>query len=487
MSTDVATLVLAVDANQVAAGGKALDAFTSKGKEAESQTGKLTSATNILSKAYGDIVKAFAAWKVADFVKDTAMMAARFETMGIVMKIAANNAGYTREEAEKYSKALQAQGISMMQSRDAIVQLATANIDLAKAQDLGRAAQDLAVVAGINSSEAMERMIHGIKAGEVEILRTLGMNVSWEASYKRTAAQLGTTSDKLTEQQKVMSRTNEVIREGIKYQGIYEEAMGTAGKAMTSLTRYWDNLKIKMGEAFLPALSAAVDDLTVALKAANMELDRLGSDNTINRIGKTLAGAFTIAKETVLVLGANVAYVFAGIGRELGGLAAQAVALSKLDFVAISGIREAMLEDNQSASKALTAFENSVMKVGKGNATQLEESMANARASSKKTEEQRIAEGIASRKAREAEDALLAKKSGGKGKSGPSEVDTYNQLIKAIYEKTAATALEDDGTRKLTESENTRARLLYDLTNGQVKLTAAHKNTILAKLNALEI
>lgn len=486
MSTDVATLVLAVDANQVAAGGKALDAFTNKGKEAESQTGKLTSATNILSKAYGDIAKAFAAWKVADFVKDTSMIAARFETMGIVMKIAGNNAGYTREQAEKYSKALQEQGISMMQSRDAIVQLSTANIDLAKAQDLGRAAQDLAVVAGINSSEAMERMIHGIKAGEVEILRTLGMNVSWEASYKRTAAQLGTTSDKLTEQQKVMSRTNEVIREGIKYQGIYEEAMGTAGKAITSLTRYWDNLKIKMGEVFLPALSEAVNDLTTALKTANVELDRAGSEGTITSIGKTLAGAFTIVKETVLVLGANVSYVFAGIGRELGGLAAQAVAFSKLNFAAISGIREAMLEDNQSASKALTAFENSVMKVGKGNATQLEESMANARASSKKTEEQRIAEGIATRKAQEAEAALLAKK-GNKGKSGPSEVDTYNQLIKAIYEKTAATALEDDGTRKLTESENTRARLLYDLTNGQIKLTTAHKSTILAKLNALEI
>ncbi len=487
MSTDVATLVLAVDANQVSAGGKALDALTSKGKEAESQTGKLTSATNTLSRAYGAVAVALAAWKVADFIKDTSMMAARFETMGIVMKIAANNAGYTREQAEKYSVALQAQGISMMQSRDAIVQLATANIDLAKAQDLGRAAQDLAVVAGINSSEAMERMIHGIKAGEIEILRTLGMNVSWEASYKRTAAQLGITSDKLTEQQKVMSRTNEVIREGIKYQGIYEEAMGTAGKAITSLTRYWDNLKIKMGEAFLPALSEAVNDLTAALKAANAELDRLGSQGTITSIGKTLAGAFTTVKETVLVLGANVTYVFAGIGREIGAIAAQAVALSKLDFVAFGGIGEALRKDNEAASKALTAFENSVMKTGKGNATQMEESMMNARASSKKTEEQRIAEGAATRKAQEAEAALLAKKTGGKGKSGPSEADTYKQLTKEIYEKTAAMSLEDDGTRKLTASENIRAKLLYDLTNGQVKLTAAHKSTILTKLAALEI
>lgn len=486
MSTDVATLVLAVDANQVAAGGKALDVFTSKGKEAEGQTDKLTSATGILGKVYGDLAKAFAAWKVADFVKDTAMMAARFETMGIVMKIAANNAGYTREQAEKYSIALQKQGISMMQSRDAVVQLSTANIDLAKASDLGRAAQDLAVVAGVNSSEAMQRMIHGIKSGEIEILRTLGMNLSWEASYKKLAAQLGINSDKLTEQQKVMARTNAVISESVKYQGIYEEAMGTAGKAMTSLTRYWDNLKIKMGEVFLPALSDSVDTLTIALKAANTELDRAGSEGTVISIGKTLAEAFKTVKETVLVLGANVSYVFAGIGREIGGIAAQVVALSKLDFIAFGGIGDAMLKDNETATKALIAFENSVMKTGKGNATQIEESMLNALALSKKTEEQRIATGIASRKAQEEEDAAMAKKAG-KKKSGPSELDTYHQLTKAIYEKTTAAALEDDGTRKLTDGENTRAKLLYDLTNGQIKLTTAHKNTILVKLNALEI
>lgn len=486
-TTDIASLVLRIDSSQVEVGNTALSRFSETSARAEQQTHRTASATGLLSRAFGALAAAAGTVGLAALAKDATLLAARYETMGVVMKIAGNNAGYTKVQMDAFAKSLEQSGISMLQSRNILTQLSTANIDLANASALGRVAQDLAVVANINSSEALERMTHGIIGGEIEILRTLGMQVQWEAGYKKLAAQLGTTSDKLTEHQKVMSRTNTVIQEGVKYNGIYEESMSTAGKALTSLTRYWEDLKVKIGEVTLPAFSDAVFTLTDALKAANKELDEAGSSGTIASIGKFLAGAFTTVKETVLVLGANVAYVFAGIGREIAAIAAQAAAVYKnLDFVAAGGIREALLKDNEAAKKALLAFENSVLKTGKGNATQMEESMLNARSSSKKTEEQRIAEGAAARKAKEAEDALAAKKKGGaKGGSGSSEADTYKQLTKAIYEKTAATALEDDGTRKLTDGENVRAKLLYDLTNGQVKLTAAHKSAILVKLEAL--
>lgn len=487
-TTDIASLVLRIDSSQVEVGNTALSRLSGTSARVEQQTHRTASATGLLSRAFGVLAAAAGAVGLSALAKDATLLAARYETMGVVMKIAGNNAGYTKAQMDAFAKSLEQSGISMLQSRNILTQLATANIDLANASALGRVAQDLAVVANINSSEALERMTHGIVGGEIEILRTLGMQVQWEAGYKKLAAQLGTTSDKLTEHQKVVSRTNTVIQEGVKYNGIYEESMGTAGKALTSLTRYWEDLKVKIGEVTLPAFSDAVFTLTDALKAANKELDAAGSNGIIASIGKGLAGAFTTVKETVLVLGANVAYVFAGIGREIAAIAAQAVALSKLDFVAFGGIGEALQKDNEAAKKALLAFENSVLKVGKGNATQMEESMLNARSSSRKTEEQRIAEGAAARKAKEAEDALAAKKTGGaKGgaKGGSSEADTYKQLTKAIYEKTAATALEDDGTRKLTDGENVRAKLLYDLTNGQVKLTAAHKSAILVKLEAL--
>jgi len=475
MSTDVATLVLAVDANAVKQGGTELDKLTEKGTRAEVQTKKLTTASDELRKIYASVAKAFAAWQIAGFIKDSALMAARFETLGIVMKIAGNNAGYTRAEVEKYSKELQAQGISMMQSRDAVIQLATANIDLAKASDLGRAAQDLAVVANINSSDAMLRMIHGIKSGEQEILKTMGMQISWEASYKKLAAQVGTTSDKLTEQQKVMARTNAVLEESVKYQGIYEEAMGTAGKAMSSLTRHWDNFKIKVGEIFLPALSDSVDTLTVALKAANEELDKAGAEGMISNIGEGLSKAFRTVKEAVLVLGANVAYVFATIGREIGGIAAQANALvTGGGFKAALAIRTEMLADNAAAAKALSAFETSVM---------------NPKPSAPKTsamsEEERIRQGNAAR-AKAAAEALTLGNKTGRGGGGASAVDkeatAYSNLARSIREKTSAAILEGDGQNKLTDGQKTAAKFAEDLAMGELKLTAAHRASIVVLL-----
>lgn len=481
MSADVATLVLAIDSSQVRTGEVALGSMTSASQRAEAQTGKTEKATNMLTQAYRDLAKAAAAYKIFDFVKDSALLAARFETMGVVMKIAGNNAGYTKVQLDAFAEGLQKTGISMLQSRNILVQLSTAEIDLAKATELGRAAQDLAVVGNINSSEALERMVHGIKSGEIEILRTLGMQVSWEKSYKLMAQEIGTTSDKLTEHQKVIARTNAVIAEGAKYNGIYEESMTTAGKALTSLTRYWEDFKVKLGEVALPALADAIFTFTDALRAANKELETAGSRNMISDIGVGLKNAFNVVKETVLVLGANVAYVFAAVGREIAAVAAQAVALSRLDLSAFKGIGEALSEDNAAAEKALLAFENTVLKTGKGNATQMEESMMNARTSSKKTEEQRIAEGAANRKLRAEQDAMLG--SSKKAKAGKDEErQAYESLTKSIYEKIAAASLEDDGTTKLLSGENDRAKILYDLANGQLKLTAAHKASVLAKL-----
>lgn len=475
MSMDVATLVLAVDANAVKQGGIELDKLTEKGKGAEAQTKKLTTATGALRQAYGDIAKAFAAWQIGGFIKDTAMMAARFETLGIVMKIAGNNAGYTRAEIEKYSKALQAQGISMMQSRDAVIQLATANIDLSKAAGLGRAAQDLAVVANINSSEAMMRMIQAIKAGEQEILRTMGMNVSWEASYKKLAAQLGINSDKLTEQQKVMARTNAVLEESIKYQGIYEEAMGTAGKAISSLTRYWDNLKIKMGELFLPALSDSVDTLTRALKASNEELDKASKDGTVQNYGKSLSLMVEWSTKAAMLIGNGFAAAAGYIARLGAAAAAEAKFLWEGNAAAAQGVREAWKIDNTSALSAAAAFSDSVLN-GKPPSTQPPKA-------SGMSEEERIKQGAAARAKAAAEALTLANKSGKGGASVvESEAKAYANLAKSIREKTAAAILEGNGQDKLTDGQKAAAKFAEDIAMGELKLTAAHKASVVALL-----
>lgn len=306
-------------------------------------------------------VAAAATAAIVVLIKQSADLAARYETMGVVMGVAGNNAGYTRAEMFALEKQMQATGISMIKSREALTSMATANIDLAKATGLARAAQDLAVVANINSSDALVRMVQGIKSGEVEILKTMGLNVSFEASYKDLAASLGINTSALSEQQKMMARTDAVMEGSARYAGIYEESMTTAGKAINSLSRYWEDFKVKAGAAFLPTLTTSVFGLTDALKAANAELSKTGSVVTIDSIGRGLDTAFRTVFETVAVLGANAVFVLSAIGREIGGIAAQAAAVVRLDFAGARQIGKDMRADAEASRAALDAFEKRIM------------------------------------------------------------------------------------------------------------------------------
>jgi len=66
-----------------------------------------------------------------------------------------------------------------------------------------------------------------------------------------------------------------------------------------------------------------------------------------------------------IVVGGNVAYVFKSIGTEIGGMAAQLVALAKLDFKGFANIGEAMREDAEKSRKAIDAWSARVLSAGK--------------------------------------------------------------------------------------------------------------------------
>lgn len=70
------------------------------------------------------------------------------------------------------------------------------------------------------------------------------------------------------------------------------------------------------------------------------------------------------ALEAVVILGANVAFVLKAVGTEIGGIAAQAMALSQLDFQRFREIRKQMIEDGIQARKDLEDFEKRVLAAG---------------------------------------------------------------------------------------------------------------------------
>jgi len=231
---------------------------------------------NRLNRSVGDLAKslvgAFSVWQAGTLIKESALLAARYETLGVVMGVIGNNAGYTRTEMEGFAQTLQQTGISSVESRQVLTQMAAANIDLAESTKLARLAQDAAVIGNTNSSEAFQRLVYGIQSAQVEMLRTIGINVSFENGYKTMAATLGKTTAELTEQEKMQSRLQTVMAAAPQIAGTYEAAMGTVGKQLNSMKRYTDDLKVSLGELFTPALSLAVQQLSDKLKGVNAEM-----------------------------------------------------------------------------------------------------------------------------------------------------------------------------------------------------------------------
>ena len=255
MSVDVATLSLKVDSTDVKGATSAMDRMTSVGSGLEGVVKK--------------VVAAWASWKVVEYAREAATLAARYETLGVVMGAVGRNAGYSQGQMALYAQALQQTGISAIESRNVLTMMAGAQMDLAKSSDMARIAQDAAVIGNINSSEAFQRMVQGIRSGETEILRTIGISVNFEQAYQKMGQTLSKTAKDLTDLEKLQARQNVVMEYGTKIAGAYEASMGTAGKQALSMTRYLEDLQVKVGEAFLPAFSESVMTLTGALKEAN--------------------------------------------------------------------------------------------------------------------------------------------------------------------------------------------------------------------------
>ena len=87
-----------------------------------------------------------------------------------------------------------------------------------------------------------------------------------------------------------------------------------------------------------------------------------------NSFAEMLGGGLKNILEAVTVAGANVSFVLQGIGREAGAVAAQAVALAKLDLAGFDAISAAVKEDGIKARAELDALERRILNVGQSHA-----------------------------------------------------------------------------------------------------------------------
>ncbi len=229
----------------------------------KTMTGFATSTSN----AFKAIAVGAAAWKIGDFIRDSAMLNARVETLGVVMNVVGRNARHTSQEMINFRDGVQAMGITSEEATRSVIRMTQAKLDLSKSDELARVAQDAATIATTDSSNALQRLIHGIVTLRPIVLRQLGIMISLEDEYKAWADATGKATTELSGAEKQTIAMNAVLREGEKISGAYAEAMETAGKKLTSLPRLMHEFQDALGAAFNPAFVVLIDEASAALKA----------------------------------------------------------------------------------------------------------------------------------------------------------------------------------------------------------------------------
>ena len=335
---------------------RSLDDIADSAQRGVQPINKLNSTLDVFYGSLKAIGAVVATLKLTSLISEAAALSQRYNELGIVLGVVGRNAGLARSEVDATTESVRKQGISMIESRQIVTRMIQSQIDLSKATELARLAQDAAVIGQINSSEALDRLVFGITSAQVEVLRGIGINVSFEQSYAKLAKEIGVTQNALTEQQKLQARLNVVLGEASKISGVYEGAMANAGKQMRSTERLVEDLKVKIGGLFDQTSIFAVTAYTNALKAADSSVENFTQTGQLKAWGDSVARIAAFAADSVRSVG----IVFDITGKAIGAMAAQAVAVSKFDFGTAIRIQGDFNKDFDSAVASMSKMRDLV-------------------------------------------------------------------------------------------------------------------------------
>lgn len=221
-----------------------------------------------------------AAAGVAAFVafgKEAIAAAGRVSEMNAVLEILAKNAGLGFDAVSQHVEAVKGMGIETAIAQGVVADFIKANLDMSKASDLARVAQDAAVLSMSNSSETLNDIVYAITTLNPLILRNRGIVVDSQAAYKKYAKEIGKTESQLTTAEKQQALMNAVLEAGIDIAGAYEASMESAGKQIRSWPRYLNDILVAAGMPFQKAFNTSAAAVSNLLKSFTPMLEEGGA------------------------------------------------------------------------------------------------------------------------------------------------------------------------------------------------------------------
>ena len=261
-----------------------------------------------------------------------------------------------------------------------------------------------------------------------------------------------------------------------------------------------DALKREMAMGLLPTL-IDVHDLTGDLGRSFSDYLAGGAKTAggqLDAMAVAIGGLGTVM-EALLVLGANVAFVFKGVGTEIGGIAAQAALLASGNLSGAAEVRRQMVRDAAENRTALDDFERRVLgatdralqaraALRGGSVSRADQDREDARIdrlagrdplgqvrfSNDAATASKAAADAAKRHADEVQ--KLFERLGVRSAQQQAELLQGQQLSAAEKEALDLMIRLRDGTLSLTDAEKVRLRQQLELINGQQQRLALQKS-----------
>ncbi len=224
-----------------------------------------TTSTGLSSMTKGVVAlaAAFASLKMVQGGKDAVMFAASVEQADVALRSIANSMGVASDKAIKYRDALRDVNITTSSATNATAQFIRMGLPIEKLNQLGTAAQGAAInykmMTGetISSSEALDKMVHAIATGQNIVLHNLGIMTSMKDIYRENRQETGQASSAIDSHKRHLLVLDDVLEKTVPLMNLYKDSTGLATKNISSSKRPLEEMKLALGNLFLPELTAA--------------------------------------------------------------------------------------------------------------------------------------------------------------------------------------------------------------------------------------
>lgn len=215
---------------------------------------------------------------LVQFGQQGLMLAGRFNEMENSAIAVGRSYGIVDDATRAAIDTISDAGIRYDVAASSALQLIRNQIDLANATDLVAIAQATGIIIGADSSETMGRLTHAIATGNTAMLGYMGILVKKEDIDAAALETYGRTTDALSQQEKMQSRVNAIIKASVPIMGVYGSAMESPTKALRTLTqREIPTLGAVMMQTFIPAFKTGVESVRGLVKAITAAMDEGGS------------------------------------------------------------------------------------------------------------------------------------------------------------------------------------------------------------------